>query len=622
MTKNTPLFCILVVFLILSCTTDQTLDRKNIKNRIIQLQEKSRQNTADSTLFYLKKAETLIQSALPVSDSLNLENNYLIGAYYSKLGKIDSASAYHYKAIERIKDSIKTKREYTYLYNAWITHKQLQEYGECIAISKRFESLITEKDYTNKLRLYYLYLQTYIATQQFEKALKYADLRIKMYTDNNDVENVTIATITRTEIQYLYQNDKKGAYQTLDVLLSKKDSLDNDQKRHLYIQYGYYLHLDQKFDKARDYYHKGLFAIKQLDKTPFYTKEYARIYANLGEVYLDLKKYDSAKIYLDKALQEDILNSSEITRSDILSYKLRYAQEINASYEETQKYLDTITKYQNARYEEKYTKDLKSLESSYQEREKLQAQKQQAEIEKLKVRAQLLLVAIISLILIGLGVYFYKKRQRTFDTMSLQMQQRLLRSQMNPHFTFNTLYAIQNTIKKDPQGAVDYLLKFSRLLRLILENSTNNYVLLEKELESLRKYIDLQLLRFPNTFEYEIKLHNLEEDDFIFIPPMLIQPYIENCIEHAFKGIDYKGKITLTLSEKKGFLECRIEDNGVGLQKSKNTYKASVSKDLIKEFIEKATKQKITDLNKKDLDASTSGVITTFLIPYKVTEHD
>lgn len=621
MTKMTSLRCILLL-LLWSCDSHTDLKDKDAHHQIIALQEKASQNNTTNTLQSLQEAAKIIVQNPTVSDSLQSENDYLMGYYYSKLGNIDSASTYYYKAIDRIKDSIKSDREFDYIYSAWSTHKQLKEYGECIAITKRFESLITEKDDKNKLRLYYLYLQTYIATQQYEEALKYADLRIKMYIDTNDTENITQATITRTEIQYLYQNDKKGAYQTLDTLLSKKDSLDTDQKRHLYIQYGYYLHLDQKFKQARDYYHKGLFAIKQLDKTLFYTKEYARIYANLGEVYLDLKRYDSAKIYLDKALQEDILNTSEITRGDILSYKLRYAQETNASYKETQEYLDTITKYQNARYEERYTKDLKSLESSYKEREKLQTQKQQAEIEKLKVRTQLLLLAIISLLLISLGIYFYKKRQRTFDTMSLQMQQRLLRSQMNPHFTFNTLYAIQNTIKKDPQDAVDYLLKFSRLLRLILENSTNNYVLLEKELESLRKYMDLQLLRFPDTFDYEIKLHNLEEDEMVFIPPMLIQPFIENSIEHAFQGIEYKGKITLTLSEKNGFLACTIEDNGVGTQKNTIRHKESVSTHLIKDFIEKATKQKITVLNKKDLDTSASGVITTFFIPYKLTEHD
>ncbi len=134
--------------------------------------------------------------------------------------------------------------------------------------------------------------------------------------------------------------------------------------------------------------------------------------------------------------------------------------------------------------------------------------------------------------------------------------------------------------------------------------------------------MDLQLLRFPDKFEYEIHLQDIEEDDFIFIPPMLIQPYIENSIEHAFQGIDYKGNISITLSEKGTFLECRIEDNGIGIQTKKDSHKESVSTTLIADFIEKATKQKITVLNKKDQDNTTSGIITTFLIPYKETEHD
>ena len=622
MRKNTPLFCILLVSLVLSCTTDQNLNSENINNRIIQLQEKSRQNTPDSTLFYLKKAQTLIQSELPVSDSLSVENDFLIGKYYSRLGKVDSASVYYYKVISTIKDSPKNEREQFYFYDAWSSHHQLQEYGECIAISKKYESLLKEGDTINRTKVYYQFRQTYLATRKYEEAIKYDSLRIDIFKKAKNKKQLIRAIITRTEIQYFYLHDKKGAYQALDAILQDKENLNHEQKRYLYSTYGYYLHLDQQFSKARDYYHKGLQELSYRNRTPFYIAEYAKMYTNLGEVFLDLKVYDSAKIYLDKAVHEDNLSTSEETRQGILSYKLRYVYETKSSYNEVQKYLDTITKYQNARYEEKYTKDLKSLESSYKERESLQVQKQQAEIDTIKTQIQLLLLFILSVVLIGFGIYFYKKRQRSFDKMSLQMQQRLLRSQMSPHFTFNTLYAIQNKIKQDQQGAIDYLLKFSRLLRLILENSTNNYVLLEKELESLQKYMDLQLLRFPDTFDYEIKLHNLEEDTFIFIPPMLIQPYIENSIEHAFKGIDYKGKIILTLSKKGKFLECIIEDNGVGIQKNKNPHKESVSTRLIQNFIEKATKQKITDLNKKDLDSSTSGVITTFLIPYKLTEHD
>jgi len=609
---------------VFSCTTDQNLTSKSINNRIAQLQERSRQSSSDSTLFYLKKAEALIQTELTVSDSLSIENDYLIGTYYSTLGKTDSASVYYYKAMSTIKDAPKSERELFYFYEAWRSHYQLQEYGECIAISKKIASILKEDDYSNISKVYYQFIQTYKATQNYKEALKYADLRIDILKKTNNKELLIRAIITRTEIQYFYLKDKIGAYQTLDTILQDKESLNHEQKRHLYSAYGYYLHVDQQFSEARDYYLKGLQELTYLERTPFYIAEYAKTYTNLGEVYLDLKVYDSAKIYLDKAVYEDNLYSSENTRNGILSYKLRYVYETKSSYTEIQKYLDTITKYQNARYEEKYNKDLKSLESSFKEKEQLQVLKQQAEIDTIKTQIQLLLLFILSILLIGFGIYFYKRRQRSFDKMSLQMQQRLLRSQMSPHFTFNTLYAIQNKIKQDQQGAIDYLLKFSRLLRLILENSTNNYVLLEKELESLRKYMDLQLVRFPDTFDYEIKLNDLEEEDFIFIPPMLIQPFIENSIEHGFQGIDYKGKITITLTEKGNFLECRIEDNGIGTNASKKTYKEkeSVSTTLITNFIEKATKQKITNVNKKELDATTSGVITTFLIPYRLTEHD
>lgn len=191
-------------------------------HQILELQKKTHQNTSTNTLESLQEAANLIAQNPTISDSLKSENDYLIGYYYSNNGQVDSAATYYYKAIDRIKDSIKNDREFTYIYSAWSTHQQLQEYGECIAISKRFESLITEKDDTNKLRLYYLFLQTYIASQNYEEAIRYADLRIKTYTDNNDAENVTLANITRTEIQYNYLNDKKELIKHLTNCLSKR----------------------------------------------------------------------------------------------------------------------------------------------------------------------------------------------------------------------------------------------------------------------------------------------------------------------------------------------------------------------------------------------------------------
>ncbi|MEP0264577.1 histidine kinase [Dokdonia sp.] len=622
MLKNTSLYSILSVFLLFSCTNDQNLTDKSIDRIVLELQEKSRQSKIDSTLFYLKTADTLITTTPSITDSIIIENDFLKGTYYINTGKPDSASIYLYRTIERIKDTIKRDKELLYFYNAWDVHLSINEIGEAIAISKRFESLLDRKNYPYRAVAYYQLTNTYSKTREYDKALENADLQIDMLKKANDSSTLASAVINKSQIQYDYFPNKEIAIQTLEDLIEKDAPLNLNAKHDLYAHYGYFQHLQKNYSEAKKNYLQGVRFLELTNDSPLRSKNIAVSYANLGEVSLDLHEYDSAKYYLDKALTLNKDYIAESTLRNILSYKMRYAYDTKSNIKEVQKYLDTILKYQNARYEKKYTSQLKSLETSYLEKEAIRAQKQQVEIEKIRTQAQLLFVFVLSILLIGLGVYFYKKRQRSFDTMSLQMQQRLLRSQMNPHFTFNTLYAIQNTIKKDQQGAIDYLLKFSRLLRLILENSTNNYVQLEKEIESLRKYMDLQLLRFPSKFDYEIHLQDLEEDDFIFIPPMLMQPYIENSIEHGFQGIDYKGKISITLSEKNEFLECRIEDNGRGIDTTKNSYKKSISTTLIANFIEKATKQKITDINKKDLDSSTSGVITTFLIPYKQTEHD
>ena len=134
---------------------------------------------------------------------------------------------------------------------------------------------------------------------------------------------------------------------------------------------------------------------------------------------------------------------------------------------------------------------------SANEKEKIAiAAKNESELNNVKLTALL----VFSILLMLIGYLLYRQRRYKFYKQEIQMQQRLLRAQMNPHFTFNTLSVIQNQIENNKEGATDYLLRFSRLLRLILENSIHNYIQVENELELLRKYMDLQLLRFPDKF--------------------------------------------------------------------------------------------------------------------------
>ena len=146
-----------------------------------------------------------------------------------------------------------------------------------------------------------------------------------------------------------------------------------------------------------------------------------------------------------------------------------------------------------------------------------------------------------------------------------------LRAQMNPHFLFNCLNSIDSyIIKHETKKASEYLNKFARLIRLILQNSRSNYVNLSDEIEALDLYMNMESLRFRNKFDYEINIGKELDVDSIDIPPMLIQPYIENAIWHGLmhKREGTKGKVQLKINRQNGSLRCIVEDNGIGREKA------------------------------------------------------
>jgi len=147
----------------------------------------------------------------------------------------------------------------------------------------------------------------------------------------------------------------------------------------------------------------------------------------------------------------------------------------------------------------------------------------------------------------------------------IELEQKSLRLQMNPHFLFNSLNSIQSfVIENDTDKAIYYLSRFSQLMRLILNNSQNTYVLLEEEIKVINLYVDLEKLRYDNIFDFELKIDEEVEAEFIAIPPMIIQPYIENAIIHGLVNKKKDGKLTIDIKMEDDFIICIIEDNGVG----------------------------------------------------------
>ena len=167
-------------------------------------------------------------------------------------------------------------------------------------------------------------------------------------------------------------------------------------------------------------------------------------------------------------------------------------------------------------------------------------------------------------------------RQRTTE---LEMQ--ALRSQMNPHFIFNSLNAINRFIlQNNKQQASEYLTRFSRLVRLILQNSQASLITLESGLDSLRLYLELESLRFEKRFDFTIILDPEIDISVIRIPPLIIQPYVENAIWHGLMHKEEKGKLEIELSDKEGMLYCRITDDGIGRKKAEELKASGTHKSM------------------------------------------
>jgi LytS/YehU family sensor histidine kinase len=146
-----------------------------------------------------------------------------------------------------------------------------------------------------------------------------------------------------------------------------------------------------------------------------------------------------------------------------------------------------------------------------------------------------------------------------------QLQNRILRTQLNPHFIFNALSSIKRYIQQHPELAENYLNKFSMLMRQVLENSREEKITLQEETAMLENYMQLESIRLPNGFDYEIRFDESIDAANTMIPPMILQPLIENAIWHGLNPLNRRGKILLYFKESEGLLEATIEDDGMGL---------------------------------------------------------
>jgi Histidine kinase len=198
-----------------------------------------------------------------------------------------------------------------------------------------------------------------------------------------------------------------------------------------------------------------------------------------------------------------------------------------------------------------------------------------------------------------------EKKQSEFQRQTAELEMQALRAQMNPHFIFNCLSSINRFIlKNESKTASNYLVRFSRLIRMVLINSQKPLVTLEDELQMLTIYLDMERLRFKDSFDYGITFLNTMETGNIFIPPLLLQPFCENAIWHGLQhlpgrqaGKEGQGRLNIEFSMKDNILNCTIADNGIGLEKSEDMKSKSAERE--KSMGLKITTERLALLNRK-----------------------
>ena len=283
---------------------------------------------------------------------------------------------------------------------------------------------------------------------------------------------------------------------------------------------------------------------------------------------------------------------------------------------------------------DEFLKQVTRMELQYNYDKKQEAAEYEMMQERLisenKIRQQRTLLTSLGVMfaLAALFAMLYLRHTRLKSKYTqIDLEQRLLRAQMNPHFIFNSLCAIQDLIMTDkPQKANAFLTRIARLMRNILENSREEYVSLENEVETLKLYLEVQQLRFENGFEYKIEIDRQIDPENISIPPMLAQPCVENSIEHGLLPGMENGRINVSYRLRNGLIMLEVTDNGIGRQKaaeiSTSVKKQSISTKLTEKRLEhfrKILKEKqisyeITDLYE---GGTATGTKVVMMLPYR-----
>lgn len=290
---------------------------------------------------------------------------------------------------------------------------------------------------------------------------------------------------------------------------------------------------------------------------------------NLSNTYFEAKETEKGISSLKEAYEIAIENGRTLEAKNILEQLTSYYQKNRNTKDALQLYADFINRLDTLVKEDSTLIDDKFFQLHEDKIAQLEKERElKDELIARQNRNNYLLTGFLILSLIF--VLFIVKALYSINKKNKRIALQALRREMNPHFIFNSLNSVNQFIAQNNElEANKFLTSYSRLMRNIMENSNKDFITLSTEIEQLKEYLKLEHQRFNDKFVYEINISDSIDIDNIYIPNMLIQPQLENAIWHGLRYKEEKGWLKLFITGNGRIIEITIEDNGIGLQKSK-----------------------------------------------------
>lgn len=345
---------------------------------------------------------------------------------------------------------------------------------------------------------------------------------------------------------------------------------------------------------------------------------------SLATIFLKEKNNQEAIRLLQESYDKAIASGNTIEAKKSIELLTKCYQD-NGDYKKSlQLYSQFLKKLEQLVKSDSSLMDIKLLESTFEKIKQLEKEKKlQDELIEKKNTFNYMLVSAIILIIIFLLILikaFYSAKNKN-KKIALQS----LRREMNPHFIFNSLNSVNQFIAENKElEANKFLSSYSNLMRNMMENSNKDFISLSNEIELIKKYLDLEHLRFKEKFDYKLIIDEKLDTETIYIPNMIIQPQLENAIWHGLRYKNEKGLLEVKFLLEKKMVRIEIQDNGIGLRKSKElktmNQKAHVSRGLnntieriklLNELYRKKIQLSITEKT----DIGTQGTIVEITFP-------